>query len=117
MSLTISGTLFTGPFKLDKTMIRANQHPCVYVVVSKEGSSWDPQFRLIHVGESGDAGIDFSADPRSAEWLRAGAEISVYLRAVPRADDPSGERRRDLTRKIARDHARHDLVRRGAGGR
>jgi hypothetical protein len=105
MSLTISGVLFTGPFEIGKTVIRRNQHPCVYAVVSKGGQAWDPEFRLVACGESGDEGHDFSADPRGATWRRAGPDVSLYVYAVPRDSDVASERRRQLARQIAADHA------------
>jgi hypothetical protein len=105
MSLTISGALFTGPFAIGKTAVRRNQHPCVYAVVSKGGQLWDPEFRLIASGETGDEGHDFSADSRAVVWRQAGPDVSLYLLTVPREEDPAGTRRRDLARQIADDHA------------
>ena len=104
MSLTISNTLFTGPFPLGKTTIRHNQHPCVYAVVSKSGYPWDPEFRLIACGETGDDGHNFAADPRVATWQTAGSEVSLYLFVVPRDSDPGGEQRRALARRIGEEH-------------
>ncbi|HTV27535.1 MAG TPA: hypothetical protein VMF32_07110 [Xanthobacteraceae bacterium] len=104
MSLTISGVLFTGPFAIAKTVIRRNQDPCVYAVVSKSGQPWDPEYRLIACGDSGDEGHDFSADPRTAGWEQTGSDVSLYLCRVPRDDDPGGARRRELVRQISDDH-------------
>jgi hypothetical protein len=105
MSLTISGVLFTGPFVIHKTAVRRNQHPCVYAVVSKSGRAWDPEFRLVAAGESGNDGYDFSADPRVASWQQVGPDVTLYLCTIPRDDDPTGERRRQLADRIAADHA------------
>lgn len=104
MSLTISSVLFTGPFEIAKTMIRSNQDPCVYAVVSKGGQPWDPEYRLIACGETGDHGHDFSADPRTAVWKQIKAEVALYLCRFPRDDDPVGDRRRELVRQISGDH-------------
>jgi hypothetical protein len=104
MSLTISGVLFTGPFALGETIIRRNQHPCVYAVVSKGGPPWDPEFRLVACDETGDDGHNFATDPRAAVWRQAGSEVSLYLFIVPRDDDPDGAQRRALARRIAADH-------------
>jgi hypothetical protein len=105
MSLTISGVLFTGPFAIGKTVIRRNQHPCVYAVVKKDGQAWDPEFRLVACGETGEDGLDFSVDPSAAAWQQAAPDVSLYLCMVPRDDDPTGDRRRRLACQIAADHA------------
>jgi len=80
MGLKLSKFLFTGPFSLDKTVVRRNQNPVVFAIVSKEGEPWNPVFRLIDVGASDLSGIQFSTHPNRATWEEtADGEIGVYV--------------------------------------
>src|SRR5438445_142247 len=64
MSLKLAGLLFTGPFGIDGTEVRANQVPVVYAVIAKGGPPWAPAFRVIDVGAGPDQGVRFDNHPR-----------------------------------------------------
>jgi hypothetical protein len=94
MSLTIAGLLFTGGFKLEKTVTRANQEPALYAVVAKRGPDWDPQFVLIDVGETGESGMNFASHPSRSRWEAAlpGEPPVLYLHVMPRAETDAAGR-------------------------
>lgn len=80
MSLKIGDHLFTGPFQVDKTRVRANHPPAVYAIICKGGQPWDPTFRLLDVGETGENGIVFAEHERLAQWEADNdGELCVYL--------------------------------------
>ena len=56
MSLKLADHLFTGPFAIDTTEVRANQPPVVYAIVAKGGPAWAPVFRVVDIGASSDDG-------------------------------------------------------------
>ena len=76
MALKIANCLFTGPYMLDKTVLRENQAAAVFAVAPKEGLQWDPVFRLIDAGASQAGGLDFAAAPR--QRLRRAPAESVH---------------------------------------
>jgi hypothetical protein len=94
MSLTIAGRLFTGPFDLDSTVVRANHPPAVFAIVAKLGEPWNPQFVLIDIGETGETGLTFSDHPLRAVWEQAaGANPpAIYLHSLPRTGGGAAER-------------------------
>jgi len=80
MSIKINGYLFTGPFPLPTTSRRANQAESVFAIVQKTGPAWDPVFRLLDLGRTGNKGVVFAEHPRADEWRGAeGTPVSVYL--------------------------------------
>ena len=95
MSLKLAGHLFTGPFAIDTTEVRANQVPVVYAVVAKGGPSWAPVFRVVDVGASPDEGVRFDDHPRRPDWKGEAGE-SVHYRVVdaPRSEFTAGDRER-----------------------
>ncbi len=99
MSLKIRDYLLTGPFEPEKSSVRANQDPVVYVVVEKHGQPWDPKFRFIAAGDSGDTGLRFADHPELAAWRSgATAPISLYFHACSRA---AGVTDKDRARIVA----------------
>ncbi|MBM3512434.1 MAG: hypothetical protein FJX59_01820 [Alphaproteobacteria bacterium] len=97
MSLKIRDYLLTGPFELEKSVVRANQDPCVYVIVEKYGEPWDPKFRFVAVGDSGATGLKFAEHPDLPRWKAAGA-VSLYYHPCPRS---SGLTDKDRNRIVA----------------
>lgn len=80
MSLKLAGHLFTGPFPIATTAVRANQQPVVFAIIAKGGPGWAPTFRVIDVGFSENAGIIFGEHSARGQWDAAGAgTASVYL--------------------------------------
>jgi hypothetical protein len=103
MSLKLAGRLFTGPFPIDTTEVRANQIPVVYAIVAKGGPSWAPVFRVVDVQASADSGVRFAEHSRRQEWTAATSEsIGVYFFYAPRSEYTSADRERlaaDLRQK------------------
>jgi hypothetical protein len=95
MSLKLAEYLFTGPFAIETTEVRANQPPVVYAVVAKGGQAWAPVFRIIDVGASPDAGLRFAEHPRRADWaVQANETVGVYLFYAPRSKFTGADRER-----------------------
>ena len=95
MSLKLAGLLFTGPFAVETTEVRANQVPVVYAVIAKGGSSWAPVFRVVDVGAGPDEGVCFSEHPRRQAWkAEAGESVAVYLFYAPRSEFTASDRER-----------------------
>jgi hypothetical protein len=100
MSLTIAGRLFTGPFLLDKAVVRANQDPAVYAIVVKQGQAWDPRFHLLDVGQTGEGGMIFARHPARSRWeaVAAGGAPMVYFHVMSRAEADTAAREGMLAR-------------------
>jgi hypothetical protein len=95
MSLKLSGYLFTGPFPVATTEIRANQVPVVFAIVAKGGQSWAPVFRVVDVGASPDEGTRFADHPRSKYWApQVGETLGVYLFYAARSERTAADRER-----------------------
>src|SRR5687767_8735155 len=95
MSLKLCDRLFTGPFEIDSTEIRANQPPVVFAIVAKGGASWAPTFRVVDVGASPDDGVCFSEHPRRAEWTAGASEtVGIYFFYAPRSKFTDADRER-----------------------
>jgi hypothetical protein len=95
MSLKLSGYLFTGPFPVATTEIRANQVPVVFAIVAKGGQSWAPTFRVIDVGTSPDEGLRFADHHRSKDWKpQVGETVGVYLFYTARSQHTVADRER-----------------------
>lgn len=93
MGLKIAGQLFAGPFPFDKTSIRRNHNPAVFAIISREGAPWNPEFRLIDVGESGQEGLRFAEHPSLGQWQAASdGEVGVYLLQRPRSELSDNDR-------------------------
>ncbi len=102
MSLKLGGHLFTGPFPLDTTEIRANQVPVVFAVVAKGGKPWAPEFRVIDIEATPDAGIRLVDHPRRVHWgARCGESIGAYLFNTPRSQYTTADRER-MARELRR---------------
>src|SRR5262249_6948604 len=87
MSLTLAGQLFTGPFPIETTEIRANQAPVVYAVIAKGGPSWAPVFRVVDVGSSPEEGVRFAVHPNRAAWAaEPGESLGLYFFYARRSD-------------------------------
>jgi hypothetical protein len=87
MSLKISGRLFTGPNDPATAVVRSNHAPAVFAVVDKAGQAWDPQFRLLDLGDTGGAPVVFAEHPDLARWTAAAeGKLSIYFH-VPDPDD------------------------------
>jgi hypothetical protein len=112
MALKIDGHLFTGPRDLEGTVVRLNHRPVVFLILSKEGPPWDPVFRLIDVGCSGDEPLVFAKHEKRAEWLRRCAgKPCLYLLEM---DDGAGYKdgdRAGIAETIRKRHAPpHDVI-------
>ena len=95
MSLKLAEHLFTGPFAIDTTEVRANQPPVVYAIVAKGGPAWAPVFRIVDVGASPDDGLRFADHPRRGDWTAAASEsVGVYFFYAPRSKFTAAERER-----------------------
>jgi hypothetical protein len=95
MSLKLSGYLFTGPFPIDSTSVRANQQPVVFAIIAKGGPGWAPTFRVIDVGFSEDSGVTFADHPARRQWDAAsGGVASVYLFYAPKSEYSIDDRRK-----------------------
>ena len=93
MSLKLAGHLFTGPFAIDTTEVRANQVPVVYAVIAKGGRSWAPVFRVVDVGSSPEQGVRFAEHPGRADWVGApGESLAVYLFYARRSQYSAADR-------------------------
>jgi hypothetical protein len=95
MSLKLAEHLFTGPFPIETTEVRANQPPVVWAIVAKGGPAWAPQFRIVDIGASPEEGMRFAEHPRRSEWTsEAGEALGVYLFYAPRSKISAAERER-----------------------
>lgn len=95
MALKLAGHLFTGPFALDTTEVRANQVPVVYAVIAKGGQSFAPVFRVVDLGASSNDGVRFSDHPRRGDWMaKVGESLGVYLFYAPRSEFKAEDRMR-----------------------
>ena len=95
MSLKLADHLFTGPFAIDTTEVRANQPPVVYAIVAKGGPGWAPVFRVIDIGASSDEGVRFAGHPRRDGWTGEASEtLGVYLLPMPRSKFSTADRER-----------------------
>ena len=101
MALKILDHLFTGPFALEETRLRKNHDPVVYAIVCKAGEPWNPTFRLLDVGESGDQDLDFARHARRDDWERqSDGEVSVYFLTFPRREGHSEADRQGIATAI-----------------
>lgn len=95
MSLKLAGYLFTGPFPIDKTEIRANQGPALYAIIGKGGPAWAPNFRVVDIGQSPEHGILFVEHPDRASWsAKPGESLAVYLFYARRSEYSATDRER-----------------------
>jgi len=80
MSLKIKNFLLTGPFGIDDAVVRPNQDPAVYAVVSKGGEPWNPTFRVLEVDDTGESGVMFAKHPNRATWTQdADGKLGIYF--------------------------------------
>jgi len=110
MALKIAGNLFTGPVAVEKCVVRENQIAAVYAIVAKEDPPWNPQFRLVAVGETGTNGMVFADHPDRAQWAgQSDGRAVVYL--CPVGEKHGGaSRRRDIVRNILDQYAPPDAI-------
>jgi len=95
MSLKLGGYLFTGPFPIDGTEVRANQGPALYAIIGKGGPAWAPNFRVIDIGDSPEHGILFVEHPNRARWsAKSGESLAVYLFYARRSEYSAPDRER-----------------------
>ncbi len=93
MSLKIKNHLFTGPFDIESASVRANQDPAVYAVVAKGGEPWNPVFKVLETGDTGEAGLKFTEHPHKASWTETAAgKPGVYLLHFSRKEVSASER-------------------------
>jgi hypothetical protein len=93
MSLKLAGHLFTGPFTIDTTEVRANQIPVVYAVIAKGGQAWAPAFRVVDVQASPDQGVRFADHPSRRGWVaKADETTAIYLHYMPRSEFSAADR-------------------------
>lgn len=99
MSIKLAGHLFTGPFPIDTTEVRANQVPVVYAVIAKGGQSWAPVFRIVDLGASPDEGMRFTDHPRCGDWVgEPGESLGIYLFYAPHSAYSPADREDMATR-------------------
>lgn len=111
MGLKIGGYLFSGPFDIEKAVIRKHQKPVVFAIISREGQPWDPVFRIIDIDASGAEGIQFADEPRRAEWEREGSgENGVYYYEFENREDNTPERREQIVSRLREDFPPPDSV-------
>jgi hypothetical protein len=112
MSLKLGGGhLFTGPFPIETTVVRANKVPVVYAIVAKGGQSWAPAFRVIDIGASPDEGIDLAKHPARPEWQVATDEVmGAYLLYLPRSEYSQADRERLAQQLLALYEPPNNLV-------
>jgi hypothetical protein len=111
MSLKLAGQLFTGPFPIDATIIRANQQPVVFAVITKGGPEWAPIFRVIDVGYSEDSGLDFSDHPQKPRWIAASdGVLDLYFLNMPKSLFSVADRQRIAEEIRRRYDPPHGLV-------
>jgi len=102
MSLKLGSHLFTGPFGIDATEIRANQAPVVYAIIAKGGRSWAPVFRVVDIGGSPEQGVRFVDHPCRAQWVGVpGESLGLYLFDTRRSEYSAAEREQ-LVQKLRR---------------
>ena len=95
MSLKLADYLFTGPFAIDTTEVRANQPPVVYAIIAKGGPAWAPIFRVVDIGAGPDQGLRFADHPRRGAWTaEAGETVRIYLFYLPRSKFRTADRER-----------------------
>jgi hypothetical protein len=95
MSIKLASYLFTGPFPIDTTEVRANHVPVVYAIIAKGGQTWAPVFRVVELGASPEAGLRFADHPRRGEWAGSAEErIAVYLFYAPADEYSAADRQR-----------------------
>jgi len=95
MSLKLADYLFTGPFPIETTEVRANQPPVVYAIIAKGGQAWAPVFRVVDVGASPDEGLRFADHPHRGDWAAgAGEAVGVYVFYTPRSKLTGADRER-----------------------
>jgi hypothetical protein len=95
MSIKLAGRLFTGPFPVESSEVRANQIPAVFAVVAKGGQPWAPVFRVVDIDATPDAGLRLADHPRYAAWTAdAGESIGVYFFYAPRSEFTQADRER-----------------------
>ena len=93
MSLKLAGHLFTGPFEIGTTEVRANQVPVIYAIIAKGGPSWAPIFRVVHIGTSPESGTRLAEHPNRADWsAKPGETLSVYLFYARRSEYSAADR-------------------------
>lgn len=112
MSLKLGGGhLFTGPFPIETTVVRANKVPVVYAIVAKGGQSWAPTFRVIDIGASPDEGVDLSKHPSRPEWqANAGEVMGAYLLYLPRSEHSQADREHLARQMLSLYQPPNDLV-------
>ena len=80
MSLKIGQHLFTGPFEIEKAVVRKNKAASVFAIVSRGGDPWDPRFIALAFGETGDDGVVFNEHPDCLKWeAENDGELGVYF--------------------------------------
>jgi len=101
MSLKIKNFLLTGPFGIDETTVRANQDPAVFAIVSKGGEPWNPTFKVLDVGETGDAGTVFANHPNRSAWAEgADGKLGIYFLTFSRKDGHAAASRLAVVEQI-----------------
>jgi hypothetical protein len=111
MGIKLAGHLFTGPFSIDETEVRANQPPVVFAIIAKGGQPWSPTFRAIDIGASPDEGIRFADHPRRENWHAApGESIGIYLFYARRSEFSSADRERMATQLSEHYRARNGRI-------
>lgn len=110
MALKLGSHLFYGPFLLEKVKIRQNQTPVIFAIVSKSGEPWNPEFRLLDTGASGEEGLNLSAHPNFAKWRASAGELQVYLLDVRGSPATGLAAREMLAKKIAESFAPPDNI-------
>lgn len=91
---------FEGPYSIDTTEIPANR-AAVYVIICELSG----RYPVMDVGESGEVGVRIADHDRRPCWRKnCTGDLSVYLRYMPSSAGYTAEDRRELERKIRKEH-------------
>lgn len=80
MSLKLQNFLFSGPYDPARTIVRKNKAACVFAVISREGKPYNPDFRVIDIGDTRGDTVAFAEHPDLSAWqAEAGGELGLYF--------------------------------------
>lgn len=105
MSLKIGDYLFTGPFEIEKTLVRKNKAAVVYAIVCRAGAPWNPTFNAIAFGESGENGVVFSDHPERPIWeSKNNGELGIYLLSEDELENRGSDTRQKIVSTLQSQH-------------
>jgi hypothetical protein len=76
--------------------VRKNKAAAVFAIICRSGDAWDPSFRALDFGETGETGMTFSRHPDRSKWEAANdGELGIYL-LTENELDATGKKTRKL---------------------